>query len=152
MLCLGWTFMEVTAHAAAIAPQPAFTRPLQRWTLREHYASRAGQRSVCELLLDSGAHVNAQTHGGATPLHRAAYCGHYHVVQLLLERGGQPGLADDDGATPLHKAAEQRHSVVCQLLVNCFPALREVKDNRLRTSFNLCPEKDADWEFLKPPQ
>ncbi|ROI74418.1 Fibroblast growth factor receptor 1-A [Anabarilius grahami] len=69
-----------------------------------HYASRAGEQSVCELLLDCGACVNAQTRGGATPLHRAAYCGHYSVLQLLLDRGADPCLTDDDGSTPLHKS------------------------------------------------
>ncbi|NP_001107112.1 ankyrin repeat domain-containing protein 39 isoform X1 [Danio rerio] len=117
-----------------------------------HYASRAGHVSVCELLLDCGACVNAQTHGGATPLHRAAYCGHQRVLKLLLERGADPGLTDDDGATPLHKAAEQRCFVVCKLLVKRFPALRDIKDKRSRIPFDLCPEDDSKWEFLKPAQ
>ncbi|KAL7884182.1 hypothetical protein AOLI_G00069520 [Acnodon oligacanthus] len=74
-----------------------------------HYSSRAGHRSVCELLLDHGACANSQTRGGATPLHRAAYCGHLAIVQLLLTHGADPQLTDDDGSTPLHKAAERGH-------------------------------------------
>lgn len=69
----------------------------------KHYAGRAGHLSVCKLLVDCGACVNAQTRGGATPLHRSAYCGHLSVVELLLDRGADPHLTDDDGTTPLHK-------------------------------------------------
>lgn len=108
-----------------------------------HYASRAGQLSVCELLLDCGACVNVQTRGGATPLHRAAYCGHHSVLKLLLDRGADPCLTDDDGSTALHKAAEQKHLVVCELLVNRFPALRVMKNKRSHTSFDLCPENES---------
>ncbi|XP_056102869.1 ankyrin repeat domain-containing protein 39 [Rhinichthys klamathensis goyatoka] len=117
-----------------------------------HYASRAGHLSVCELLLDSGACVNAQTRGGATPLHRASYCGHHSVLKLLLDRGADPCLTDDDGSTPLHKAAERRHFTVCELLAKRFPALRVVKDKRSCIPFDLCPEKDRVWEFLRPSQ
>ncbi|KAL1269354.1 hypothetical protein QQF64_031643 [Cirrhinus molitorella] len=115
-----------------------------------HYASRAGQLSVCELLLDFGACVNVQTRGGATPLHRAAYCGHQSVLKLLLDRGADPCLTDDDGSTALHKAAEQKHFAVCELLVNRFPSLRVLKNQRSHTPFDLCPESDKVWEFLRP--
>lgn len=70
----------------------------------QHYASRNGHTSVCELLLHSGASANSQTtSGGVTPLHRAAYCGHVDIVKLLLDKGANPELRDADGKLPLHK-------------------------------------------------
>ncbi|XP_057212118.1 ankyrin repeat domain-containing protein 39 [Triplophysa rosa] len=117
-----------------------------------HYAGRAGHLSVCMLLLDCGACVNAQTRGGATPLHRSAYCGHVRVVKVLLDRGADPHLTDDDGTTPLHKAAEQKHLEVCELLVNRFPVLRSQKDKRSHIPFDVCPEHNMFWEFLRPPR
>ncbi|PNH01818.1 Ankyrin repeat domain-containing protein 39 [Tetrabaena socialis] len=49
-----------------------------------HYAARGGRLEAVELLLSSGADVNAQTRGmGATPLHRAAMQGHASVVEAL---------------------------------------------------------------------
>ncbi len=48
------------------------------------------------------------------------------------------------------QAAEQKHYVVCELLVNHFPSLRVVKNKRSHTSFDLCPENDRVWEFLRP--
>lgn len=83
-----------------------FTGTVNLFSLEQHYASRAGQQSVCELLLDCGACVNVQTRGGATPLHRAAYCGHHSVLKLLLDRGADPCLTDDDGSTALHKVLQ----------------------------------------------
>ncbi|KAL7827378.1 hypothetical protein SRHO_G00330960 [Serrasalmus rhombeus] len=113
-----------------------------------HYSSRAGHRSVCELLLDHGTCANSQTRGGATSLHRAAYCGHLAIVQLLLTHGADPQLTDDDGSTPLHKAAERGHLEVCELLLSNCPILRTVKDRRLRLPVDLCPENSALLELL----
>ncbi|XP_066500392.1 ankyrin repeat domain-containing protein 39 isoform X2 [Hoplias malabaricus] len=115
-----------------------------------HYSSRAGHRSVCELLLDHGACANSQTSGGASALHRAAYCGHLAIVKLLLTHRADPCLTDDDGLTPLHKAAEQGHLEVCDLLVSSFPVLRTMKDNRSRLPADLCPDNSALLELLNP--
>ena len=70
----------------------------------QHYASRHDHRDVCELLLERGADVNAQTRSGkASSLHRAAYSGCIAVVELLIRYGADPRLCDSDGQTPLHK-------------------------------------------------
>lgn len=69
----------------------------------QHYASRNGHYAVCQFLLESGAKCDAQTHGGATALHRASYCGHTEIARLLLSHGSNPRLVDDDGMTSLHK-------------------------------------------------
>jgi ankyrin repeat protein len=51
--------------------------------------SAAGHKDICELLLHSGANVNAQNHTGDTPLHLAVWKSHEAVVALLLKEGGQ---------------------------------------------------------------
>ena len=58
---------------------------------------------MCQFLLESGAKCDAQTHGGATALHRASYCGHTDIARLLLSHGSNPRLVDADGMTSLHK-------------------------------------------------
>lgn len=45
-----------------------------------HYAARAGNVRICELLIQAGANVNMATKAGqATPLHRAAMAGKIFV-------------------------------------------------------------------------
>ncbi|XP_035291550.1 ankyrin repeat domain-containing protein 39 isoform X3 [Anguilla anguilla] len=115
-----------------------------------HYASRAGNEAVCELLLDGGACANPQTQGGATPLHRSAYCGHLGVVKLLLDHGADPLLCDDDGSSPLHKAAEQGQAEVCELLLQRCPTLRTLTDKRSRPPYQLVQESSPVREMLRP--
>lgn len=40
-----------------------------------HYAARNGHVDICSILIENGASINAQTHGNATPLHKAAAAG-----------------------------------------------------------------------------
>lgn len=50
-----------------------------------HYAARAGDLEICELLLIEGrAEVNAVTKGGATPLHRASSMGIFFFFDDLF--------------------------------------------------------------------
>ena len=70
----------------------------------QHYASHSGHEEVCQLLLEQGADVNAQTKSGkVSSLHRAAYSGHMSVVNLLIKYGADLRLCDSDGQIPLHK-------------------------------------------------
>jgi ankyrin repeat protein len=55
-----------------------------------HSAAAAGQREVCEVLLDAGADVNAVQHGGYTALLEARQNGNEELARLLLERGADP--------------------------------------------------------------
>ncbi|KAF9358155.1 hypothetical protein BGX26_002372 [Mortierella sp. AD094] len=53
-----------------------------------HYASRAGNKEICTLLLNAGADVNAKTPElGATPLMRAVQQNHLAVARLLVSYG-----------------------------------------------------------------
>jgi ankyrin repeat protein len=62
-----------------------------------HSASAAGQRDVCEALLDAGADVNAVQHGGYTALLDAAANGNTELVDFLLERGADRAARLEDG-------------------------------------------------------
>lgn len=74
-----------------------------------HYAARAGEVRVCEILLEHGADVNARTGNlRATALHRAVcppiiHKSHVEVVDLLLRHGAEPNMTDVDGRTALHR-------------------------------------------------
>src|SRR5688500_9880948 len=76
-------------------------------------ASKDGNTSLMEQLIDKGADVNARDRQMETPLHWAAKAGNPLAVQMLLVEGGKkPGLWKIDvaplnleGTTPLHSAA-----------------------------------------------
>ena len=56
---------------------------------------------ILKLLLDAGAHVNAQSPSGDTPLHVAASLDvHMHVLVELLRYGASLTIVNDKGQTP----------------------------------------------------
>ncbi|NWV28741.1 PP16A phosphatase, partial [Origma solitaria] len=55
---------------------------------------------VVQLLLDSGADVNARDTELWTPLHAAATCGHLGLVRLLIQRGADLLAVNSDGNMP----------------------------------------------------
>ncbi|KAG0368334.1 Ankyrin repeat domain-containing protein 39 [Gamsiella multidivaricata] len=53
-----------------------------------HYASRAGNKEICTLLLNAGADIDAKTPElGATPLMRAVQQNHIAIARLLVSYG-----------------------------------------------------------------
>ena len=71
-----------------------------------HILSEAGNADAIELLLKSGAELEAQDRGGGTALHRAVYSRHFQVARLLLDKGLQLDTADNSGKTALDWAEE----------------------------------------------
>jgi ankyrin repeat protein len=72
-----------------------------------HAALAGGHRDVTELLLVSGAEVNAKQHGGYTALHAAAFDGDPDLTRLLLANGADASLESDGGQTALAIARER---------------------------------------------
>ncbi len=64
-------------------------------------SAKTTQQSVLELLLDTGADINAKTESGTTPLMEA---GSASIVQLLVKRGADVNATNERGETALHTA------------------------------------------------
>jgi uncharacterized protein len=69
-----------------------------------HWAARTGAIDEIELLLSSGARVNAVGNLGNTPLHQAAMGGNSIWVQKLLQHGADQTLPNEFGQTLLELA------------------------------------------------
>jgi ankyrin repeat protein len=61
---------------------------------------------MIELLLKSGANVNAKNHFNETPLCEAAFLSGPNVVKELLAKGADPSIRNTDGKSPLDMAKE----------------------------------------------
>lgn len=64
------------------------------------------QIRTIEVLLASGAEIDAQDRNGATALHRAVRARCADAVRVLLERGCNPVLRNNSGSTPFHLAVQ----------------------------------------------
>lgn len=73
-----------------------------------HLAAFFGRHDMAERLLQSGAHMAAESRNsiGNTPLHAALAGNHPDIALLLIERGAPVAARDAGGHTPLHIAAE----------------------------------------------
>ncbi|KAF6039093.1 hypothetical protein EB796_002600 [Bugula neritina] len=112
-----------------------------------HYAARAGHREACKLLLSHGADVNARLRGGDTAMHRASYKGRAGVVELLISHGAE-AIQGADGQTPLHKAVEQTQLQTAKLLVESYPHLKVIRDDKQRQPIDLYSGEDVEWLSL----
>ncbi|KAF9961670.1 Ankyrin repeat domain-containing protein 39 [Mortierella alpina] len=71
-----------------------------------HYASRAGNKEICTLLLNGGADVDAKTPElGATPLLRAVQQNHLDVTRLLVSYGADLAECNADQENVFHVLA-----------------------------------------------
>ncbi|MCC7124414.1 MAG: ankyrin repeat domain-containing protein [Acidobacteria bacterium] len=72
-----------------------------------HWAARAGNAELVQMLVYGGANVKATTRlGGYTPLMMAAQAGHSGVVAALIAGGADLSATSTTGTTPLMFAAQ----------------------------------------------
>ncbi|MBI2996878.1 MAG: ankyrin repeat domain-containing protein [Deltaproteobacteria bacterium] len=86
-------------------------------------AAATGYTAMVEVLLNSGARIDAKDNDGDTALHEAAANARRPVVELLLARGANVNAANNSGMTPLHRVARDGHmsdhkAVIDVLLAN----------------------------------
>jgi ankyrin repeat protein len=82
-----------------------------------HKAAGSGLAAHCQLLLDSGSHVDAMEARGDTALTHAVAKGHVDVVQLLHRHGADICKAGTHSMTPIHLAASLAGVGVMQYLL-----------------------------------
>ena len=82
-----------------------------------HLATIQGQHRISELLIASGADVNAKSDESGTPLHYAANHGNKEIAELLIAAGVDVNAKSFDGRTPLHLATSNNHIDIAKLLI-----------------------------------
>jgi ankyrin repeat protein len=94
-----------------------------------HWAASRGDLELTDVLIYSGANVNAGTRiGRYTPLHLASRGGHRDVVKALLRAKADPRAATtNSGVTPLHLAAAAGSVEVIQALLDAGADVKAVE-------------------------
>jgi ankyrin repeat protein len=120
-----------------------------------HEAAIAGYKEIAEILLNSGAKVDALDNMIYTPLHCSAEHGHMDVVNLLIEKGADVNARTLQDWTPLHLACQKGKREVTEFLMEkgADPKARDIfmmmplhfaADNGFKEICQLLIEKGAD--------
>lgn len=72
---------------------------------------------MVELLLKNGAHIEAATESGLTPLHVSAFMGSMNIAIFLLQNEAKPDATTVRGETPLHLAARANQTDIVRILL-----------------------------------
>lgn len=103
-------------------------------------AAFRGKKKIAQLLVSSGADVNARSNNGRTALHFVPYTD--EVVPLLISEGADINTIDNDGNTPLHEAAISGNTNVARLLLSAGADPTYLNHNG-ETALMLARERDS---------
>ena len=90
---------------------------IEGWTPLLYAVKHSNNRSIIELLLDSGADIEARNDKGGTPLLIAVAEGKLEIAALLLNRGADIEAKTNEGFTALMSAVTVGNSSLLQLLL-----------------------------------
>jgi hypothetical protein len=122
----------VNGHADTIKSRIAQDKDINPRNIRGqtplHLAAAEGNNDAVQLLLESGAEVDAvATDSGCTSLHYAASLGHVELCESLVRYGADPDAQTARQGTPLHLAVSRGHPEVVALLLK-YRARLDIRD------------------------
>ncbi|XP_036423490.1 transient receptor potential cation channel, subfamily N, member 1 [Colossoma macropomum] len=102
-----------------------------------HVAARVKEgEKVAEMLLKSGAEVNAEQENGETAMHVAARHGALQMMRALIEEGADLTWRSKAGENPLHVAVRHCHAHMVEAILNY------LTNNRSRGEAELCVRQE----------
>ena len=113
-----------------------------------HQAANIGSSALAQLLLDSGADINALNLQLNTPLHEAIRAKKLEVARLLVEKGADIQRQNINQKSPLHFAAQYDQMEMGRLLIAKGAAI-DARDDYLRTPFLLVARQTGNVDFGK---
>uniref|UniRef100_A0AAY4D3A9 Ion transport domain-containing protein n=1 Tax=Denticeps clupeoides TaxID=299321 RepID=A0AAY4D3A9_9TELE len=97
-----------------------------------HIAARVKEgEKVAEMLLKSGADVNAEQENGETAMHVAARHGNLQMLRVLIEEGGDVTWKSKAGENPVHVAVRHCHVQVVQEILTYLTGERSREEAQL---------------------
>ncbi len=93
----------------------SYRAPVSQLTALHGAVAGESLKSVRQLL-EAGADINAQQHGGYTPLMGAAGSGMIDLIRLLLKHGADPSISDDHGNSARDLALSKGQSQAAKIL------------------------------------
>lgn len=91
--------------------------------LHEAFELSKFNQEIVDILLSSGADIDARNVRGFTPLHLAIEKQNIEAVNYLLASNASVDIQDENGDTPMHKAAAKGNVEIVKLLLKYNPNL-----------------------------